>query len=136
MASFVQGIARQGFNEFATYQGLNPHTVLVEVELPGDYLDGLISGAKFIALPGLCAKRSANPLFGLQFGLHQGTQGLGSLLYVIQSTGTVGDALKVLTQYLQLHRGGAEIQLEGRGGSARLLYDVTEGNAASVGQVV
>ncbi|WP_348529780.1 AraC family transcriptional regulator [Pseudomonas sp. BN417] len=125
-----------GFDEFAISQGLDPHTVLAEVELPDDAVDSLLSGAQFSALLELCAKRSANPLFGLQFGLHQGSRALGSLLYVIQSADTVGDALKALTQYFHVHSSGAEIHLERQGGSARLLYEVTEGDAASVRQTV
>lgn len=136
MTSFVRGIALLGFDEFATSQGLDPHSLLAEVELSGDALDGLISGAKFNALLELCADRSENPLFGLQFGLHQSSQALGSLLYVIQSANTVGDALKALTQYFHVHSSGAELRLERQGGKARLLYEVTEGDAASVRQTV
>lgn len=136
MTSFVRGVALLGFDEFATSQGLDPHSVLAEVELPYDDLDGLISGAKFSALLELCAKRSKNPLFGLQFGLHQGPQCLGSLLYLTQSASTVGDALKALTEYFHVHSSGAEVHLEQQGGSAQLLYDVTDGEAASVRQTV
>lgn len=136
MTSFVRGIALAGFAEFATSQGLDPRTVLAEVELSGDDLDGLVSGAKFNALLELCARRSENPLFGLQFGLHQGPQALGSLLYLIQSASTVGDALMALTQYFHVHSSGAELRLERQGASARLLYDVTDGDATSVRQTV
>ncbi|CAI8723074.1 AraC family transcriptional regulator [Pseudomonas sp. IT-196MI5] len=136
MSSSVPGIALLGFNEFAISQGLDPHTVLVELELPDIELANLISGAKFNALLALCAKRSKNPLFGLQFGLHQGSRGLGSLLYVIRSASTVGDALKALTQYFHVHSSGAQLHLERLGGNARLLYEVTDGDAASVRQTV
>ena len=136
MTSFVRGIALLGFDEFATSQGLDPHTLLAEVGLPDDALDGLISGVQFTALLELCAKRSENPLFGLQFGLHQGSQALGSLLYVIQGARTVGEALKALTHYFHVHSSGAELHLERQGGSTRLSYDVTDGDAASVRQTV
>lgn len=136
MTSFIRGIALLGFDEFATSQGLDPHSVLAEVGPPDDALEGLISGATFNALLELCAQRAGNPLFGLQLGLHQGSQALGSLLYVIQSARTVGDALKALTQYFPVHSSGAELRLERQGGSTRLLYDVTDGDAASVRQTV
>lgn len=136
MTSFVRGIALQGFDEFATSQGLDPQAVLVQVGLPADVQDGLISGTSFNALLELCATLSENPLFGLQFGLHQGSQGLGSLLYVIRSATTVGEALETLTQYFHVHSDGAEIRLERRGGIARFLYDVTDEDAASVRQTV
>ncbi|MDH4608115.1 AraC family transcriptional regulator [Pseudomonas sp. BN102] len=136
MTSFVRGIALLGFDEFATSQGLDPHRLLAEVGLAGDALEGLIPGATFNALLELCAERSENPLFGLQLGLHQGSQALGSLLYVIQSARTVGDALKALTQYFHVHSSGAELRLERQGGNARLFYDVTDGDAASVRQTV
>ncbi|MDH4561125.1 AraC family transcriptional regulator [Pseudomonas sp. BN411] len=136
MTSFVRGIALLGFDEFAISQGLDAHAVLAEAGLPTDALDGLISGGKFNALLELCARRTGNPLFGLQFGLHQGSQALGGLLYLIQSARTVGDALKALAQYFHVHSSGAELHLERQGDQARFLYEVVDGEAASVRQTV
>lgn len=136
MTSFVRGIALLGFADFANSQGLDPHSLLAEVGLDDDDLDGLISGTKFNSVLELCAERSKNPLFGLQFGMHQGWQALGSLLYVIQSASTVGEALKALTRYFHVHSSGAELRLERQGANARLLYDVTDGDATSVRQTV
>ncbi|WP_044875340.1 AraC family transcriptional regulator [Pseudomonas sp. LFM046] len=136
MTSFVRGIALLGFDEFAISQGLDSHAVLAEVGLPADAQDELISGVKFSALLELCAKRTGNPLFGLQFGLQQGSQALGGLLYLIQSASTAGDALKALTQYFHVHSSGAELQLERQGGQARLLYEVIDDDATSARQTV
>lgn len=136
MASFVHGIALLGFEDFALAQGLDPHATLAEIGLPGDAQDGVISGVQFNALLELCAQRSANPLFGLQFGLQQGAQALGNLWYAIQNAGSVGEALQALMQYLHVHSNGAQLQLERHGGYARLLYEVTDGEAHSVSQTV
>lgn len=136
MTSLVRGIALLGFDEFAISQGLEPQAVPAEVGLPSDAVDGLISGTEFVALLELCAKRSHNPLFGLQLGLHQGPQALGSLLYVIRSTGTLGQVLEALTRYFHFHSTGADLHLERQGGTARLLYDVTDGDAIAVRQTV
>ncbi|MBC9250960.1 AraC family transcriptional regulator [Pseudomonas alcaligenes] len=136
MTSIVRGTALLGFDAFATSQGLDPHAVLAEIGIPGDALDDVIDYAKFNALLELCAKRSANQLFGLQLGLHQGSQVLGNLLYLIQSARTFGEALKALTENLHAHSRGAEVHLERQGESALLSYDVTDGDAASVRQDV
>lgn len=136
MTSFVRGIALLGFDEFAISQGLDSQVVLAEVGLPADDLDGLISGVKFTALLELCARRSGNPLFGLQLGLQQGSQALGGLLYLIQSTSIVGDALQALVQYFHVHSNGAELHLERQGDQARFIYEVIDGDATSVRQTV
>lgn len=136
MASLVRGIALLGFDQFAISQGLEPQTMLAESGLPTDAVDGLISGTKFVALLELCAKRSHNQLFGLQLGLHQGPQALGSLLYLIRSTSTLGQVLEALTRHFHFHSTGADLHLERQGGTARLLYDVTDGDAISVRQTV
>lgn len=136
MTSFVRAIALQGFDEFAFSQGLDPHTLIAEVGLPRGDPEALISGVKFSALLELCAKRSANPLFGLQFGLQQGTQGLGNLLFAARGADTLGDALKALTHYLHIHSSGAEVHLERQADNARLLYDVVDGDAIVVRQTV
>ncbi|MFZ6047080.1 AraC family transcriptional regulator [Pseudomonas sp. CR3202] len=136
MTSFVRGIALLGFDEFAISQGLDSHAVLTEAGLPADVLDGLISGVRFNTLLELCARRSGNPLFGLQFGLQQGSQALGGLLYLIQSASTAGDALQALTQYFHVHSSGAELHLEQQGGQARLLYEVIDRDATSARQTV
>ena len=136
MTSFVHGIALLGFEDFALTQALDPHATLAEIGLPSDVQDGVISGAQFNALLELCAQRAANPLFGLQFGLHQGAQALGNLLYAIQNAASVGEALRALIKYFHVHSNGAQLQLECHGGYARLLYEVTDGEAHSVRQTV
>lgn len=136
MTSFVRGIALLGFDEFATGQGLDPRRLLEDVGLPADVVDGLIPGARFLALLELSAQRSTNPLFGLEFGLQQGSQALGDLFYVLRGAGTVGEALDALTRCFHVHSSGAQLRLERQGAGARLLYDVTEGDAASVRQTV
>ncbi len=136
MTSFVRGIALLGFDEFANSQGLDSRAILAEAGLPCDDLDAPISGDRFAALLEFCAERTDNPLFGLQFGLHQGTHALGDLLYVINSAETLGDALEALIRYYHVHSSGAELRLERRGDEARLLYDVTDADAASVRQTV
>ncbi|MCP1603590.1 AraC-like transcriptional regulator QhpR [Pseudomonas citronellolis] len=136
MASLVRGIALSGFDEFAISQGLEPQPLLAEIGLPNDAVDSLISGAQFVALLELCATRSHNPLFGLQLGLHQGPKALGSLLYVVKSTSTLGQVLEAVTQYFHFHSTGADLHLERQGGAARLLYDVTDGDVIAVRQTV
>lgn len=134
--STVRGAALLGFNAFCLSQGIDPTSALAAVELPEDLLDGRLSGAQFNALIELCAQRSNNPLFGVHFGLRQGTQSLGTLLFAMRSSATVGEALNLLTRYFHIHSDGALVQLERQAGSALLLYDVTDGTLISVRQTV
>ncbi|AIL61754.1 AraC-like transcriptional regulator QhpR [Pseudomonas alkylphenolica] len=135
MTAIVRGSALLGFAPFATEQGLHASQLLSEVGLPTDaqdHLDCVIPYSQFNALLELGTKRSGNPLFGLEFGLHQGVAILGNLLYVIQNASTVGEALKALRQYFHIHNSGAEIHLELFGGQARLSYEITVGDVTSV----
>ncbi|XVO90009.1 AraC-like transcriptional regulator QhpR [Pseudomonas palleroniana] len=134
--STVRGVALWGFKAFAVSQGIDANSLLAEMGLPEEPLDAQLSGAQFNALVELCAVRSDNPLFGLQFGLHQGTQSLGTLLYAMRSKANVGEALNLLTRYFPIHSDGALLSLERQAGSARLLYDVTDGTLVSVRQTV
>ncbi|MFS2067939.1 AraC family transcriptional regulator [Pseudomonas sp. CT11-2] len=136
MMSTVRGTALLGFKEFSVSQGIDPDSALAEVHLAVDPLDAQLSGAQFNALIELCAVRSNNPLFGLQFGLRQGTQSLGTLLYTMRSTGNVGEALNLLTRYFHIHSDGALVRLERQAGGALLLYEVTDGTLVSVRQTV
>ncbi|AUG41178.1 AraC family transcriptional regulator [Pseudomonas chlororaphis] len=136
MTSTVRGTALLGFTEFVSSLGLDPSQALAEVKLPADPLPGQLSGVQFNALIELCAQRANNPLFGLQFGLRQGPQGLGPLLYAMRSTGNLGEALTLLTRYFHVHSDGAEVRLERQAGSALLLYDITDGDLTSVRQTV
>ncbi|WP_036997307.1 AraC-like transcriptional regulator QhpR [Metapseudomonas resinovorans] len=136
MTSFVRGIALLGFDDFARSQALDPHSLLAEIGLPVDDLDGPISGERFAALLELCAARTDNPLFGLQFGLHQGTHAVGDLFYLINSSCGLGEALEALIRYYHVHSSGAELRLERHGNEVRLRFDVTDADAASVRQTV
>ncbi|MFV3308234.1 AraC family transcriptional regulator [Pseudomonas sp. NY15181] len=136
MTSFVRGIALLGLDPFLTAQGLDPRLMLELAGLPVDARDGLIPGTRFNALLEVCAERSGNPLFGLQYGLSQGAQGLGDLAYVIRSTGSVGEALNALVRCLHTHSDGAEIRLENREGVTHFLYDVTDDDITSARQTV
>ncbi|MFK3789162.1 MULTISPECIES: AraC family transcriptional regulator [Pseudomonas] len=136
MASLIRGTALAGFDEFTISQGLEPHTVLAEVGLPKDAADGVISGRQFVDLLELCARRSHNPMFGLQLGLHQGPKALGSMLYVIKSTSTLGQILEELTRYFHFHSTGADLYLQRKATGAQLIYELIDGDAISTRQAV
>lgn len=136
MTSTVRGTALLGFSEFASSRGVDPDWALAEARLPATPLPGQLSGLQFNALIELCAARANDPLFGLRFGLCQGPQGLGPLLYAMRGTANLGEALKLLTRYFHVHSDGAHVRLERQSGSALLLYDVTDGDLASVRQTV
>lgn len=136
MTSTVRATALLEFNQFASSQGIDPYSALAEVRLPEDPTTEHFSGAQFNALIELCADRSDNPLFGLQFGIYQGPRGLGLLLNAMHNASNLGDALQLLVRYFHIHSDGAEVRLERRAGSTWLLYEITDGEIASVRQTV
>lgn len=125
MTYFTRSSALANFAEFATSQGLKPLTLLREADLPASVLsdsDGLIPYIRFGRVLELCAEHSGNPLFGLQYGLFQGVNVFGSLLYLVRNAETVGDALRDLSQYFYIHDNAADVIIEHQGGHALLCY--------------
>ncbi|CAE6927855.1 MAG: AraC family transcriptional regulator [Pseudomonadaceae bacterium] len=117
------------FYEFAQSQGIDPYEILSEVGLPRDiaeHPEELISYRKFTATLQLSAQRSANPLFGLQYGLFQGVSVFGPLLYLIRNTSNVGQALHELAHYYHLHSSAAQVVIEVHGNHATLSYTAEE----------
>ncbi|MGH8487203.1 MAG: AraC family transcriptional regulator ligand-binding domain-containing protein, partial [Pseudomonas sp.] len=106
MTYLTRASSLHGFEEFARRQQLNPAAFLREAGLPGDVLenpDALISFHRFALTLELASQASDNPLFGLEFGLHQGVGIFGSLLYLVRNAQTVGDALRDLGDYFHVH---------------------------------
>lgn len=125
MTDFSRASSLYGFGEFAVSQGLKPGELLKEVGLSRDLLENpesLISYRKFLNLLELCAQRSGNQFFGLQYGLHQGVGIFGPLLYLIRNAKNVREALQELAHYYHLHSGAAEVKLELQGDHVLLLY--------------
>lgn len=139
MTDFSRASSLSGFAEFATSQGLNPAEILNEVGLPCDvleYPETLISHLKFLKLLELCALRSGNQFFGLQFGLHQGVGVFGPLLYLIRNAKSAGEALQELAHYYHLHSGAAQVTLELQGEHVLLRYTPVDDNQPSMRQNV
>lgn len=137
MTDFSRASSLYGFAEFAASQGLKPAELLKEVGLPDDVLENpesLISYRKFLNLLDLCAQRSGNQLFGLQYGLHQGVGIFGPLLYLIRNAKDVSEALQELAHYYHLHSGAAEVKLELQGEHALLCYSPVDENLPSIRQ--
>lgn len=126
---FVRALSLTGFDEFATRQGLNPAEMLRRASLPQESLqrqDGILSYRRYCALLELCELQSANALFGLQYGLYQGINVFGDLVFLIRNAKTVGDALTELRANYSLFNGAAEVGLDIEGGLAILSYCVNE----------
>lgn len=136
MTSFVLGIALLGFGEFSRSQGLDPDQLLRDLNASDGEPNAQLSGEGFTALLEQAAQQSHNPLFGLEFGLHQGAGALGTLLHVVRSAETVAGALEALIRYFPTHSNGAALRLERHGQQAWLLYDVTDGNVLATRQTV
>ena len=63
------------FNEYCQQTGLDSATMLKADKLPADTLanpESLIPYSRFLNLLELCAEKSGNPLFALEYGLYQG----------------------------------------------------------------
>lgn len=134
---FVRALSLSCFSEFASSQGLNPVEMLRRASLPPELLqrpEGILSYRRFCALLELCELQSGNPLFGLQYGLHQGVSIFGPLLYLIRNATTVGAALSELRQNFSLQNGAAEVRLEVEGELAVLSYHISESDLPGVCQ--
>lgn len=134
----IRSISLTGFEEFASRQGLNPIEMLRLASLPQESLrrqEGLLSYRRFCGLFELCALYSGNALFGLQYGLHQGVDVFGELLYLIRNARTVGDALTELQASYSLYFNDAEIGLDIEGARAVLSYRPIEPDTPGVCQV-
>lgn len=126
---FVRALSLTGFAKFCTGQGLSPAEMLRRASLPQESLqrqDGILSFRHYCALLELCAQQSGNSLFGLQFGLYQGINVFGDLLFLIRNAGTVGNALLELRANYSLYNGAAEVGLDIHDGIAILTYQVNE----------
>lgn len=129
MNLFFRALSLSGFEEFASLQGLNPVDMLRRASLPVEVVrrqEGILSYRRFCALLDICTWQSANPLFGLQYGLHQGVSIFGPLLYLIRYARTVGDALSELQENFSLHNGAAEVALVVEGELAVFTYHINE----------
>jgi AraC-like DNA-binding protein len=128
---FVRSLGLTGFDEFSRQQGLKPSEMLRRASLPAEVLqrqDGILSYRRYCALLDLCGQASGNPLFGLQYGLHQGVSVFGDLIYLIRNSATVGDALSELRSNFSLYNGAAEIGFDVAGDTALLSFQIGEGD--------
>jgi AraC-like DNA-binding protein len=125
MAYLTRASALHGFHEFAISQKLNPTDILRKAGLPGDVLenpDALISLQRFAMVLELGSETSGNPLFGLEFGLHQGVGIFGSLLYLMRNSNTVGDALRDFGRYFHVHDNFGDVVIQQTDGHTLLYY--------------
>lgn len=125
MAYLTRASSLHGFHDFALSQKLNPTDILRKAGLPGDVLenpDALISLQRFAMVLELGSETSGNPLFGLEFGLHQGVGIFGSLLYLMRNSKTVGDALRDLGHYFHVHDNYGAVVVQQLDGHAQLYF--------------
>lgn len=118
-----------GFAEFVERQGCNARDLLAAVKLPPSYLaetDLYFPQAKFIQLIELAARKTNNPYFGIEFGIHQGLRLFGPLAYLISSNNTLGNALRDMQRYMRLQTTGAVVQMRRHGRTAMITYQITE----------
>ncbi|MGO1502940.1 MAG: AraC family transcriptional regulator [Marinobacter sp.] len=126
MTEFSRASSLLLFDVFCQKNGLNYQSMLSEAGLPTDILEqpeNLISFKRLALLLEICAERSCNPLFGLQYGTHQGIDCFGPLLYLLKNANTVGESLNELVQYFHLHSSGAQLSLEKQGDLVVLGYN-------------
>lgn len=125
MTYLTRASSLHGFIDFARSQNINPDELLREAGLPRDVLenpDALISFHRFALLLELASKASGNPLFGLEFGLHQGVGIFGSLLYLVRNARSVGDALRDLGHYFHVHDNYGDVVVHQAEDHALLYY--------------
>lgn len=138
MNLFTRVSALADFAEFASSQQLKPEQMLREAGISLQVLheqEGLISYPRFAALLESCAERSGNPLFGLQYGLFQGINIFGSLLYLVRNATDVSEALKDLSRYYHVHDNVGGVLLERQGQHSLLSYTALDDNMPGQRQI-
>lgn len=138
MTYFTRALAMAKFEEFALSQGLHSHALLRAANLPLDYQDNpdaLIPYQRFARLLELCVEASGNPLFGLQYGLYQGVNIFGSLLYLIRNAQNVEEALTDLSRYFHVHDNASGVLTERDGKHAYLIYVPIDDNLPGQTQI-
>lgn len=129
MKDFARASALHGFAEQAVEYGLDPVALLTEVGLSIDILarpEGLVSYRRFLLLLERCVALTGDALFGLKLGLRQGVKVFGPILYLLNNSGTVGEALTELRQFFHLHMGAAQVELTHFNGHIQLSYCVLD----------
>lgn len=129
MIDFARAAALANFSEFASGQGLQPLKMLQRAGLPLDleqFPDSLISHSKMLDLLVLCEMESQNKLFALQYGMVQGVNVFGPLLYLFRNAKDVREALSELVAYYHIHSGAGKITLDEQGKHAILSYSITD----------
>lgn len=128
MTQFSRASSLARFDEFSAKNGLNYQQMLKLAGLPGDvlgYPESLISYQRVEMLMEVCASESGNPLFGLEYGLFQGVDIFGPLLYLLKNAQTVQESLIELTHFYHLHSSGALVTIEQHGSLVVLSYKPT-----------
>lgn len=100
--------------------------MLREAKLPADVLEHpetFISYSRLAILLENCAIKADNPLFGLEYGVFQGTAVFGRLLYLFKNAETVRDSLNELMQYYHLHSNSGRVTLSQEGRMVVLSYE-------------
>ena len=139
MTQFSRASSLARFDEFATQNGLNYQQMLELAGLPGDVLEhpeSLISYQRVEKLMELCASKSGNPLFGLEYGLFQGVDIFGPLLYLLKNAQTVLESLIELTDFYHLHSSGALVTIEQHGSLVVMSYKPTLESEATGRQAI
>lgn len=131
MTQFSRASSLARFEEFSKQNGLDHQHMLDAVGLPQNLLEhpeSLISYQSFEQLMELCAEQSGNPVFGLEYGLFQGVDIFGPLLYLLKNAQTIGDSLVELASYYHLHSSGALVTVEQHDSLVILSYKPTLDN--------
>ena len=139
MTQFSRASSLAHFDEFATKNGLDYQQMLKLAGLPGDVLEhpeSLISYQRVEKLMDRCAGASGNPLFGLEYGLFQGVDIFGPLLYLLRSAQTVQESLIELTHFYHLYSSGALVTIEQHGSLVVLSYKPTLESEATSRQAI
>src|SRR5690554_440899 len=139
MTQFSRASSLARFDEFALKNGLDYKRMLEDAGLPADVLahpESLISYQRIERLLNLCATSSGNSLFGLEYGLYQGVDIFGPLLYLLKNAQTVEESLAELARYYHLHSSGALVTIEQHGRLVIMSYRPALDSSAQSRQVI
>ncbi|MDO3720260.1 AraC family transcriptional regulator [Marinobacter sp. chi1] len=125
-SELVRASSLARFDEYCEKYGLDHQRMLRQARLPLDLLDhpeSFISYSRFATLLARCAEESRHPLFALKYGVFQGTDVFGRLLYLFKNAETVGDSLQELMNYFHLHDASGKLSVTTEGRAVVLSYE-------------
>lgn len=128
----------RGLRRKITEAGGDPTSMCAEFGVRASDLDdpeAYLHYPSVIRLLEACAQRFSAPFFGFELGKGQSSEVLGPLAALLLAAPTVGEALRLLNRYMQVHAPGARYQFDSEDGRACIEYRVLDSGSTFSRQI-